>query len=142
MKNLYALYFVLGLVCSCLQNANAQGLPDYVPHSGIVGWYPFDGSCEDLSVNQFDGTPVNALWGQNRLGEPDAALDLTAIADDYVDLPAAVDSIFTSVITVACWVNYPEIPGQTIFQSGPTPGLFDNFQEIREIRPCTGVPEM
>ena len=127
MKNLFTLYFVLGLVCSCLQNANAQGLPDYVPHSGIVGWYPFDGSCEDLSVNQFDGTPVNVLWGQNRLGEPDAALDLTAIADDFVDLPAAVDSIFTSVITVACWVNYPAIPGQSIFQSGPTPGLYDKY---------------
>ena len=128
MKNLFTLYFVLGLVCSCLQNANAQGLPDYVPHSGIVGWYPFDGSCEDLSVNQFDGTPLNVMWGQNRFGEPDAALDLSAISDDYVDLPAEVDSVFTSVITVACWVNYPAIPGQTIFRSGATPGLYDNYQ--------------
>ena len=39
-----------------------------------------------------------------------------------------MDSIFTSVITVSCWVNYPEIPGQSIFQSGPTPGLYDNYQ--------------
>ena len=138
MKNLTIPYFVLGVICFCLQNANAQGLPDYVPHTGIVGWYPFDGSCEDLSLNQFDGTPVNVLWGQNRLGESDAALDLTAIADDYVDLPAAVDSIFTSVITVSCWVNYPATGGQTIFRSGSTPGLYDNFQATVWTQASTG----
>jgi hypothetical protein len=117
---LFALAFKMQMLKDCLIMSLIQEL---------WGGIHLTEAAKISAVNQFDGTPVNVLWGQNRLGEPDAALDLTAIADDYVDLPAAVDSIFTSVITVACWVNYPAIPGgQSIFRSGPTPGLYDKYQ--------------
>jgi uncharacterized protein (TIGR02145 family) len=131
------LAFGMALCAACL-NVTSQNLPDYVPSAGIVGWFPFDGNCEDLSMNDFDGTPVNAMWGQNRFGVPDAALDLSAISDDYVDLPMSLDSIFTSQITVSCWVNYPAIQGQTIFQNGPTPGLYDKCHALIWDQASTG----
>ena len=51
MKKIILSLFLLGTLLS----ANAQ-LPGYVPSSGLVGWYPFNGNANDESGNGRDGT--------------------------------------------------------------------------------------
>ena len=116
------------VVCSAMI---AQNLPNYVPQDDLLGWFPMDGNADDLSPFQHHGLTSGPIaWGADRFGNPTAALDLSAEGGDYVDLPASLDSSFTNAMTVACWVNYPAEPGQTIFRSGSTPGLYDNFQAL------------
>lgn len=116
------------VVCSTMI---AQNLPNHVPQDDLLGWFPMDGNADDLSPLEHHGLTSGPIaWGADRFGNPTAALDLSAEGGDYVDLPASLDSSFTNAMTVACWVNYPAESGQTIFRSGPTPGLFDNFQAL------------
>ena len=125
-------------LCSVCLTATSQNLPDYVPTDGLVAWYPFNGNAEDVGGNNFDGTPFNVSWGLNRFGEPNSAVDLTEASNDFIDLPAAVDSFFFSTITVSCWVNYPAISGQMIFRNGSTPGLYDTFHAFISNQASTG----
>ena len=101
--------------------------PDFVSQEGLVGWYAFDGDATDAGPLQLDGMTTNVLWTDDRLGQPNAALDLSQPSGDYVDLPSAIDAEFDSTITLSMWVNYPAIPGQKIFDQGPTPGLYDQI---------------
>ena len=34
----------------------AQNVPNYVSSNGLVGWWPFNGSATDESINTNDGT--------------------------------------------------------------------------------------
>ena len=116
------------VVCSTMV---AQNLPSYVPQDDLLGWFPMDGNADDLSPLQHHGLTSGPIaWGADRFGNANAALDLSAEGGDYVDLPASLDSSFTNAMTIACWVNYPAESGQTIFRSGSTPGLYDNFQAL------------
>ena len=118
-------------LCSLCLNGFAQNVPDYVPTEGLVGWWPFDGNADDASALNHHGQASGPIaWGADRFGNAASALDLSADGGDYVDLPASADSLFTTAMTVACWVHYPAQPGQTIFRSGATPGLYDNFQAL------------
>ena len=118
-------------LCSLCLNGFAQNVPDYVPTEGLVGWWPFDGNADDASALNHHGQASGPIaWGADRFGNVASALDLSADGGDYVDLPASADSLFTTAMTVACWVHYPAQPGQTIFRSGATPGLYDNFQAL------------
>ena len=133
MKKLITILFAVALGL----NLSAQ-VPNYVPTEGLVAWYPFNGNAEDVGGNNFDGTPFNVSWGLNRFGEPNSAVDLTEASNDFIDLPAAVDSFFFSTITVSCWVNYPAISGQMIFRNGSTPGLYDTFHAFISNQASTG----
>ncbi len=105
--------------------AHAQ-VPNFAPQEGLVGWYSLNGDVTDSGDLGMDGTATNVLWTEDRFGSPDGALDLSQPANDYVDLPSDIDALFDSTITLSMWVNYPAVPGQKIFQQGPTPGLYDD----------------
>ena len=53
-KNYFKKAVLLFLVCSA-QIIMAQ-VPSYVPISGLVGYWPFDGNTNDASVNGNNGT--------------------------------------------------------------------------------------
>ncbi len=54
------LYFFLCL--SLIKFAEAQTLPSYVPNSGLVGWWPFNGNSNDESGNGNNAQLNNSLW--------------------------------------------------------------------------------
>ena len=51
---------VLSLFTIFIQNANSQSIPSYIPSSGLVGWWPFNGNANDESVNGNSGTVNDA----------------------------------------------------------------------------------
>jgi hypothetical protein len=55
--------------------AIAQNLPSYLPTSGLVGWWPFNGNANDESGNELNGNVINANLTSDRLGNTNSAFD-------------------------------------------------------------------
>lgn len=51
----------------------AQTVPSYVPTSGLVGWWPFNGNAIDESINTNDGTVNGATLTADRFGNANKA---------------------------------------------------------------------
>jgi hypothetical protein len=45
-------------------------VPSYVPTNGLVGWWPFDGNANDLSVNGNNGIVNGAVLSPDRFNDP------------------------------------------------------------------------
>ena len=89
--------FLLGTLLS----ANAQ-LPGYVPSSGLVGWYPFNGNANDESGNGRNGTVNGATISSDRIGKLNSVYDFDG-TDDYISV---TNTPFTnSPFTISAWIN-------------------------------------
>ena len=60
-------------------SASAQ-IPSYVPTSGLVGYWPFNGNANDLSVNGNNGTIINATLTTDRNGNNNSAYNFNGNA--------------------------------------------------------------
>jgi len=61
-------FLTLTLVLIGLTSLSAQTLPPYVPTSGLVGWWPFNGNSNDESGNGLNGTNTSAVLTTDRSG--------------------------------------------------------------------------
>jgi hypothetical protein len=68
---LFTTIAILGMVVI----ANAQTVPSYVPSSGLVGWWPFNGNAKDSSGNGNNGTVNGAALTTDRFGIANNAYD-------------------------------------------------------------------
>ncbi len=67
------MYFIL-LVTFASVLAKAQTvIPSYVPTNSLVGWWPFNGNANDLSVNANNGTVNGATLTADRFGNANKA---------------------------------------------------------------------
>jgi hypothetical protein len=78
----------------------AQLVPSYVPSSGLVGWWPFNGNANDESGNGNNGTVNGATLTNDRFGNVNKAYNFDGI-DDVVILPANLSSY-----TIEFWFNF------------------------------------
>ena len=119
MKNL-----LLALIAiMCFASFSSAQVPSYVPASGLVGWYPFNGNANDASGNSNHGTLLNGITLTNdRFGYANAAYYV-----DGVDvLPARglsmpVNLLNGSDYSISVWMqttNAGKIR-QTVFNSNP-----------------------
>ena len=53
-------------------------IPAYVPTNGLVGWWPFNGNANDLSVNANNGTVNGATLATDRYGNANKAYETTS----------------------------------------------------------------
>ena len=53
-------------------------VPSYVPTTGLVGWWPFNGNANDESGNGNNGTVVGAVLTNNRFGQSNNAYSFNA----------------------------------------------------------------
>ena len=61
---------ILSLLISIAVNAQ---LPNYVPTSGLVGWWPYTGNANDVSGNGHNGTVSGATLTTDRFGNANKA---------------------------------------------------------------------
>ena len=78
MKRLLALLLFVPSLCL------AQ-LPDYVPNTGLIGWYPLDGDADDLGPLMLHGTIHGPAVSEDRFGQP-AAMSFDG-QDDHLSMP-------------------------------------------------------
>jgi hypothetical protein len=101
MKKLYSIILCLPLLVS------AQ-VPCYVPTSGLLAWYSFNGNANDLSGNAHTGTAVAASLTSDRYNNAASAYSVgtnsyIAVADNSVNLRP-------TNITVAGWACFTSAP--------------------------------
>jgi gliding motility-associated-like protein len=100
-KNLFlTVAATLGLTAATM----AQNVPSYVPTNGLVGWWPFTGNPNDLSVNTNNGTVTGATLTADRYGNPNNAYSFNGTSSNYIDVPHNA-SFDVSNVTISAWYN-------------------------------------
>jgi hypothetical protein len=99
MKKLNQLILLITAICSL--NASAQTIPSYVPTTGLVGWWPFNGNANDESGNGNNGTVYGANLTTDRLGATNKAF---LFNNNYIIIP--YNSIFDfNDFTISLWLS-------------------------------------
>jgi hypothetical protein len=102
MKKLNKL--IILLITFCNLNINAQIVPNYVPTSGLVGWWPFNGNATDESINTNDGTVNGSTLIADRFGIANSAYSFNAPLNNRIVVPNS-PSLNPNLISVSIWVN-------------------------------------
>jgi hypothetical protein len=96
-------------------------VPSYVPTSGLVGWWPFNGNANDESGNGNNGTVNGATLTTDRFGVANKAYSFNG-SSNYIDYPSGSSSSLNIVgdFTVCFWVKTSSIgsTGKTIISFG------------------------
>ncbi len=79
-------------------NAFAQ-VPSYVPTNGLLGWYPFNGNANDLSLNSNNGTVNGATLTSDRFGNSNYAYSFNGI-NNYISIGAITLQSFA----ISSWI--------------------------------------
>jgi hypothetical protein len=78
-------------------------VPNYVPSTGLVGWWPFSGNANDLSGNINNGTLMNVILTTDRFGKTNEAY---AFAGDssYIEVPPIASLDNADSLTMSAWI--------------------------------------
>ena len=83
--------------------ATAQ-VPAYVPTSGLLSWYPFNGNANDESGNGNDGTVNGAVLTANRTGTANAAYTFDGTSS-YISLSGNTSVV--DDVSLSFWMRPP-----------------------------------
>lgn len=74
-------------------------IPNYLPTSGLIAWYPFSGNVNDLSGNGNNGLNNGATLTNDRFGTQNSAYGFNG-SSSYIQLPS---SIQPPQISISFW---------------------------------------
>ena len=104
MKKLFTL-----LILALAYYSNAQ-VPSYIPSSGLVGYWPFNGNANDESGNGNNGTVNGPTLSSDRNGNSNKAFFFDGL-DDFIQISNSNTLSFASNnITFSFWVNVQSFP--------------------------------
>lgn len=115
MKTIYS---TLLLLCSIVttQITFAQ-LPNYVPTSGLIAWYPFNGTAIDLSSNSRNGSITGATPANDRFGSSNQSFYFDGFGDSMVVTLPSLPS-FSFNYWIKCGPTLPsDYPGVYNFKT-------------------------
>jgi hypothetical protein len=119
------IYLMVVAVCLGLLTKAQTVIPSYVPTNGLVGWWPFNGNANDLSINANNGTVNGATLTTDRYGNANKAYNFNGI-NNYIGL---ANINFTNSISIGFWINIPlNGGGSAIVQNLPSPPYNTSFQ--------------
>ena len=64
-------------------------IPAYLPKSGLVAWYPFNGNANDESGNSLNGKVLGAVLTEDRFNKKNAAFEFSK--DKLIEIPNTED---------------------------------------------------
>jgi hypothetical protein len=100
----------------------SQTIPSYIPNSGLVGWWPFNGNTNDESGNGNNGTTSGSpTLTQDRFSVAKKAYSFDGI-DDYI----AVTRNYQTAFSLSIWFNPSTSP-----QYNPLVDAFDLNWEVQ-----------
>lgn len=86
------------LLIAFTMNAFAQ-VPSNVPTNGLLGWYPFNGNANDLSLNSNNGTVNGATLTSDRFGNSNYAYSFNGV-NNYISIGAITLQSFA----ISSWI--------------------------------------
>jgi hypothetical protein len=133
------------LLFCCATISVAQTIPSYVPTSGLVGWWPFNGNATDESVNTNDGAVNGASLTMDRFGVANSAYSFNGLSN-YIQVPSNSQLSFTSAYSISSWVNFNAFnsggfPFQPAIVSKISGGDWYGGYELRGISDASGIPK-
>jgi hypothetical protein len=94
------------LLCLFAMNVFVAQVPNYVPTTGLVGYWPFSGNANDESGNGNNGTVNGAALTTDRFGNVNSAYVLSTLTDNLI--VNNVQSQFNNnSLTVSLWMKFP-----------------------------------
>ena len=81
-------------------------VPSYVPTTGLVGYWPFNGNANDESGNGNNGTVNGATLTSDRFGVANKAYSFDGI-DDWIEIPSSVTNY-----TISFWFYSENLTSQ------------------------------
>jgi len=96
------MYLVM-LACLSLIAEAQTVIPSYVPTNSLVGWWPFNGNANDLSVNANNGTVNGATLTADRFGNANKAYSFDGLIS-YIKV-VNNNSLNNNSISVSGWLN-------------------------------------
>ena len=105
-----------------LATITSAQVPSYVPTTGLVGYWPFNGNANDESGNGLNGTGAGSpTLTQDRFGVANKAYSFDGI-DDYI----SVTRTYQSAFSLSIWFNPTTSP-----QYNPLVDAFDANWEVQ-----------
>ena len=97
-------------------------VPSYVPSNGLVGWWPFSGNANDISVNGNNGTVANSVLSSDRFGNSNSCYYFDG-NNDYIKIPTNILSTAQST-TISIWVLVENtVSRNVVFSVGDSSGI-------------------
>ena len=87
------------LLCFLSIGSLIAQVPSYVPTSGLLGWWPFNGNALDISGNANNGTVNGATLTTDRFGNVNSSFNFDGV-NDFIQLQCPV---VNNAITISLW---------------------------------------
>ena len=81
----------------------AQPVPSYVPTTGLVGWWPFNGNANDESGSGNNGTVNGSTLTTDRFGNTNKSYSFDGV-NDFIEI-AYNNSLNNSTGSVSAWIK-------------------------------------
>lgn len=120
MKN--KLLLIAIAVVFATQMITAQ-VPQYVPTSGLVGWWSFTGNANDASTNANNGTVNGATLTNDRFGNANSAYNFDGVSN-YIQCASNITTIDN--VTISGWAKSNSPLGGEFVQIGEDDNIFCN----------------
>lgn len=92
---------------------NAQNVPSYVPSSGLVGWWPFNGNANDQSGNGNNGTVYGASLTSDKNSVSNTAYSFNGTSSYIqINLINALNTTNVNGLTLSGWTNMTSLSSQ------------------------------
>lgn len=93
-----------------LANPSMAQVPNYVPTSGLMGWWPFTGNANDLSVNTNNGIVNGATLTSDRFGNLNSAYNFNGINNQINVASTSSIADFPAGQTISFWMKINAYP--------------------------------
>ena len=87
-----------------LYTALQPSIPAYVPVSGLLAYYPYNGNANDATGNNFNGIVSRASSTTDRFNNPDRAFAFSAAQQSRIK-GTKLDTVTKNTFTYNVWVN-------------------------------------
>ncbi|MFM2157369.1 MAG: hypothetical protein RL516_2118 [Bacteroidota bacterium] len=94
-------------------------VPSYVPTSGLVGWWPFNGNANDESGNGNNGTVNGATLTADRNGNANTAYSLNGVNNWVQTNSSFLQTDMPHTISIWWLTSDSTKTNQTLFNTGP-----------------------
>lgn len=111
-----------------------QNVPYYVPTTGLIGWWPFNGNANDESGNNNHGTPNGVVLTMDRIGKSNSAYSFNG-TNSFIQTNR-LGPTGKSSRTYSFWLKTSSTAIQTLIDYyGGTGGAFQATLNS----PCSGI---
>ena len=97
--------YIIILIFTCLHTLSGQ-IPNYVPSSGLVAWWPFTGNALDSSGNGNNGIINGPTLTSNRFGASNSAYSYNSSIYQEIKVNQNSKLNNTSEISISVWFNF------------------------------------